>query len=71
MAVTTCKRENPDPIQEIKKALYELMEKQEVDRWMNTPCPEFNFRTPLAVIKDHDDDMIWAMIEYLRSGRPE
>lgn len=51
-------------------ALAEIMKRESIGPWLQTPNPAFDGLKPLEVIDRGEIDRIWAMIYYLRSGTP-
>ena len=57
-------------LQRLTNALTEVMKKESVGNWLQTPNPAFDELKPLEVIERGESDRIWAMIYFLRSGVP-
>ena len=51
-------------------ALSEIMKRDAIGTWLQTPIDAFSGLKPLEVIDRGEIDRIWAMIYYLRSGSP-
>ena len=51
-------------------ALTEVMKRESIGPWLQTPNDAFDGLKPLEVIDRGEIDRIWAMIYYLRSGTP-
>jgi DNA-binding transcriptional regulator YiaG len=57
-------------LQRLTNALTEVMTKESLGNWLQTPNDAFDGLKPLEVIDRGESDRIWAMIYYLRSGVP-
>lgn len=51
-------------------ALAEVMKRESIGPWLQSPNQSFEGVKPLEVIDRGEIDRIWAMIYYLRSGTP-
>lgn len=51
-------------------ALTEVMKRESIGPWLQSPNQAFEGLKPLEVIDRGEIDRIWAMIYYLRSGTP-
>ncbi len=54
----------------LTNALTEVMKKESLGKWLQTPNEAFGGLKPLEVIDRGESDRIWAMIYFLRSGVP-
>lgn len=57
-------------LQRLTNALSEVIKKESLGTWLQTPNPAFEGLKPLEVIDRGESDRLWAMIYYLRSGVP-
>jgi DNA-binding transcriptional regulator YiaG len=57
-------------LQRLTKALAEVMKKESLGIWLQTPNEAFDGLKPLEVIDRGESDRIWSMIYFLRSGVP-
>jgi uncharacterized protein (DUF433 family) len=55
---------------ELRARLTEVMKKESLGKWLQTPNEAFDGLKPLEVIEHGESDRIWAMIYFLRSGVP-
>ena len=51
-------------------ALTEVIDKQALGKWLQTPNSAFQGAKPLEVIERGESDRLWEMIYFLRSGVP-
>ncbi len=51
-------------------ALAEIMKRESIGPWLQTPNDAFDGLKPLEVIDRGEIDRIWTMIYHLRSGSP-
>jgi hypothetical protein len=54
----------------LTNALSEVMRRESLGKWLQTPNEAFDGLKPLEVIDRGESDRIWAMIYFLRSGVP-
>jgi DNA-binding transcriptional regulator YiaG len=54
----------------LTNALAEVMKKESLGNWLQTPNEAFCGLKPLEVIDRGESDQIWSMIYFLRSGVP-
>lgn len=54
----------------LTNALREVMKNEALGRWLQTPSEAFDGLKPLEVIERGENDRLWSMIYYLRSGVP-
>src|SRR5665213_3387607 len=54
----------------LTNALAEVMKKESLGSWLQTPNEAFSGLKPLEVIDRGESDQIWSMIYFLRSGVP-
>jgi DNA-binding transcriptional regulator YiaG len=54
----------------LTSALAEVMKKESLGAWLQTPNEAFDGLKPLEVIDRGETDRIWAMIHFLRAGVP-
>jgi DNA-binding transcriptional regulator YiaG len=54
----------------LRNALSEVMKKESLGPWLETPNGAFDGLKPLEVIERGESDRIWSMIFFLRSGAP-
>lgn len=57
-------------LQRLTNALAEVMKKESLGKWLQTPNVAFDGLKPLEVIDRGQSDRIWSMIYFLRSGVP-
>ncbi|HVC94820.1 MAG TPA: hypothetical protein VND64_14070 [Pirellulales bacterium] len=57
-------------IQRLTNALSEVIKKDSLGTWLQTPNDAFDGLKPLEVIDRGESDRIWSMIYFLRSGVP-
>jgi DNA-binding transcriptional regulator YiaG len=57
-------------LRRLTNALAEVMKKESLGRWLQTPNEAFDGLKPLEVIDRGESDRIWSMIYFLRSGAP-
>lgn len=57
-------------IQRLTNALSEVIKKNSLGTWLQTPNDAFDGLKPLEVIDRGESDRIWSMIYFLRSGVP-
>lgn len=57
-------------LKRLTNALAEVMKKEALGAWLQTPNDAFDSLKPLEVIERGESDRIWSMIYYLRSGVP-
>jgi DNA-binding transcriptional regulator YiaG len=57
-------------LQRLTNALTEVLKKEALGRWLQTPNPAFDGLKPLEIIDRGESDRIWSMIYFLRSGVP-
>jgi DNA-binding transcriptional regulator YiaG len=57
-------------LKRLTSALTEVLKKETLGRWLQTPNPAFDGLKPLEVIDRGESDRIWSMIYFLRSGVP-
>jgi Protein of unknown function (DUF2384) len=70
------KREHPEEsglrrIRETERfqaRLAEVVDAEDIPRWLDTPNPAFERLKPLEVIERGEIDRLWNMIYYLESG---
>src|SRR5258708_5585348 len=55
-------------IQRLTNALAEVMKKDSLGKWLQTPNSAFDGLKPLEIIERGESDRIWSMIYFLRSG---
>jgi hypothetical protein len=51
-------------------ALSEVIKRESLNKWFQTPNPAFGGLKPLEVIERGESDRLWEMIYSLRSGIP-
>lgn len=51
-------------------ALSDVIKKESLGKWLESPTPAFGGLRPLEVIERDESDRIWEMIYFLRSGAP-
>jgi DNA-binding transcriptional regulator YiaG len=54
----------------LTNALSEVMKKESLGPWLQTPNDAFDGLKPLEVIDRGESDRLWSMIYFLRSGVP-
>jgi DNA-binding transcriptional regulator YiaG len=54
----------------LTNALSEVIRKETLGKWLQTPNKAFNGLKPIEVIDRGECDQIWSMIYFLRSGVP-
>ena len=54
----------------LANALTEVMKKESLGKWLETPNEAFDGLKPLEVIERGESDRIWSMVYFLRSGVP-
>jgi hypothetical protein len=57
-------------LRRLTDALAEVIKKQSIGKWLETPSEAFDGLKPLEVIERGESDRIWSMIYFLRSGVP-
>jgi DNA-binding transcriptional regulator YiaG len=57
-------------LQRLTKALSEVICKESLGTWLQTPNEAFDGLKPLEVIDRGESDRLWSMIYFLRSGVP-
>lgn len=57
-------------LQRLTNALSEVVKKETLGQWLQTPNQAFDGLKPLEVIDRGEIDRLWGMIYYLRSGVP-
>jgi hypothetical protein len=57
-------------LQRLTNALAEVMKKESLGNWLQTPNEAFDGLKPLEVIDRGEGDRLWSMIYFLRSGVP-
>jgi len=57
-------------LRRLTNALIEVMKKESLGKWLQTPNEAFDGLKPLEVIDRGESDRIWSMIYFLRSGVP-
>jgi len=57
-------------LRRLTNALTEVMKKESLRKWLETPNEAFDGLKPLEVIERGESDRIWSMIYFLRSGVP-
>jgi DNA-binding transcriptional regulator YiaG len=57
-------------LRRLTNALAEVMKKESLGNWLQTPNEAFGGLKPLEVIDRGESDRIWSMIYFLRSGVP-
>jgi Antitoxin Xre/MbcA/ParS C-terminal toxin-binding domain len=57
-------------LKRLTSALSEVMKKESLGKWLQTPNEAFDGLKPIEVIERGEIDRIWAMIYFLRSGVP-
>ncbi len=57
-------------LRRLTNSLAEVMKKESLGRWLQTPNEAFDGLKPLEVIDRGESDRIWSMIYFLRSGAP-
>lgn len=55
-------------VKQIKDALAEIMPEQDVDKWLETPNPVFDNKTPIHLIKAGQAEHIIRMVEQIKSN---
>ena len=55
-------------LRRLTQALAEVMKKESLGKWLQTPNEAFDGLKPLEVIERGESDRIWSMIYFLRSG---
>jgi transcriptional regulator with XRE-family HTH domain len=63
-------RQRLTEIQQLQRALAEVMDSREIGPWLLQPNPAFQGLKPLEVIERGQIHRIWRMIFYLQSGVP-
>lgn len=54
----------------LTNALAEVMKKESLGKWLQTPNEAFDGLKPLEVMDRGESDRLWSMIYFLRSGVP-
>lgn len=57
-------------LQRLTNALSEVIKKESLGTWLQTPNTAFDGLKPLEVIDRGESDRLWAMVYFLRSGVP-
>jgi DNA-binding transcriptional regulator YiaG len=57
-------------LQRLQKALMEIMKKDFIPQWLESPNKALGNFKPLEVIERGEIDRIWSLIYYLKSGEP-
>jgi|SRR5579863_1777999 len=57
-------------LRRLTNALTEVMKKESLGKWLETPNEAFDELKPLEVIERGESDRIWSMVYFLRSGVP-
>ncbi len=57
-------------LKRLTNALAEVMKKESLGSWLQTPNSAFDGLKPLEVIERGESDRLWSMIYFLRSGVP-
>jgi len=57
-------------LQRLTNALSEVIRKDSLGKWLQTPNSAFEGLKPLEIIDRGESDRIWSMIYFLRSGVP-
>jgi DNA-binding transcriptional regulator YiaG len=57
-------------LKRLVNALSEVIKKDSLGTWLQTPNEAFGGLKPLEVIDRGESDRIWSMIHFLRSGEP-
>jgi DNA-binding transcriptional regulator YiaG len=57
-------------LQRLTNALSEVIKKESLGKWLQTPNPAFAGLKPLEIIDRGESDRLWSMIYFLRSGAP-
>jgi hypothetical protein len=57
-------------LRRLTNALTEVIKKEALGKWLQTPNDAFGGLKPLEVIDRGESDRIWSMIYFLRSGVP-
>jgi Protein of unknown function (DUF2384) len=57
-------------LRRMTSALPEVMKKESLGKWLQTPNEAFDGLKPLEVIERGESDRLWSMIYFLRSGVP-
>jgi DNA-binding transcriptional regulator YiaG len=55
-------------LKRLTEALAEVMKKESLGKWLQTPNEAFDGLKPIEVIDRGENDRIWSMIYFLRSG---
>jgi transcriptional regulator with XRE-family HTH domain len=55
-------------IERLQERLAEVVERESIPQWLETPNPAFDGLKPLEVIERGEIDRLWTMIFYLESG---
>lgn len=55
-------------IERFQQKLAEVIQAEEIPRWLETPNEAFDGLKPLEVIERGEIDRLWNMIYYLESG---
>lgn len=57
-------------LERLMSSLSEVIQKESLGRWLQTPNQAFSGSKPLEVIERGESDRLWEMIYFLRSGVP-
>lgn len=57
-----------DERREIILAMIDFLEPWLAERWMYLPIPGFGYATPTEMLRAGRSDLIWDLIDQLRSG---
>jgi DNA-binding transcriptional regulator YiaG len=57
-------------LRRLMNALSEVLKKEAVGNWLQTPNNAFDNLKPIEVIERGESDRIWSMLYFLRSGVP-
>jgi hypothetical protein len=57
-------------LERLTRALSEVIKREALGKWLQTPNPAFGGSKPLEVIERGESDRLWEMIYFLRSGVP-
>ena len=57
-------------LRRLTNALTEVMKKESLGKWLQTPNEAFDGLKPIEVIERGESDRIWSTIYFLRSGVP-
>jgi DNA-binding transcriptional regulator YiaG len=57
-------------LRRLTNALTEVMKRESLGKWLETPNEAFDGLKPLEVIERGESDRIWSMVYFLRSGVP-